>query len=230
MNLALSRGFRALCGRITFCLVAFLIAAQFCISMVQAAEPPPKQAYHVSVLNGSIVGSAFMIDAGLMVTNAHVVTGQRIGDRIALLAPTGRQVTARLQAVSTQMDLAVLSVDGTPTPVVPHSPRHAARGAQVIAVGIVARSGNPRQRHIIRGVVSSATHSVEPFGPGVIARMPSVQKGFSRGASIRPKRQSGRHDCSIAFRASISIGAARSLHSFGRRNPRRNCQTCGAVE
>lgn len=224
MNLALSRGVRALCGRITFCLVAFLIAAQFCISMVQAAEPPPKQAYHVSVLNGSIVGSAFMIDAGLMVTNAHVVAGRRIGDRIALLAPTGRQVTARLQAVSTQMDLAVLSVDGTPTPVVPHSPRHMVRGAQVVAVGIVARSGNPRQRHIIRGIVSSATHSLEPFGPGVIARMPSVQKGFSGGpvfdqngdlvgmiAALRSEQASpsGRREAFILLAAEIRAEIAR---------------------
>lgn len=228
MALALSRSIRAFGARLFPCVFALMVAAQLDARMVQAAEPPPKHAYHVSVLNGSVIGSAFMIDAGLVVTNAHVITGRRTGDRVTLLSSTGRHITARIAAVSTQMDLAVLSVSGTPMPIVPRAPRQASRGAQVVAVGIVARSGNPRQRHIIRGVVSSGTQAVDPFGPGVIARMPSVQKGFSGGpvfdrngglvgmlSALRPARASpsGRREAFILsaeeIRAEISRLIAR---------------------
>lgn len=163
------------------CVVALLLAIQINPDVVEAAEPPSEHAYHVSVLTGSTIGSAFMIDAGLVVTNSHVVAGRRAGDRVLLLVPTGHRVVARIEAISSQMDLAVISVSGNLMPVVPRAPGLARRGAKIVAVGIEARSGNPRQRHVIRGVVVSNKRAVAPFGRGVIARMPSLKKGFSGG-------------------------------------------------
>lgn len=145
------------------------------------AEPATKRVYHASVLNGAILGSAFMITDGLVVTNAHVLAGRPTGDTVTLIAPSGRRVTAHIEAVSTQMDLAVMTLKGRHLPVVPPPSKRTTRGSAIVAVGIVASHGRPRQRVLIGGVVSSDNHALEPFGRGIIARMPLVQRGFSGG-------------------------------------------------
>jgi S1-C subfamily serine protease len=177
----LSGKIRAMRTKNCACLLALAIAAQFNPQFAKAAEPPTEFAYHISVLNGSTIGSAFMIDPGVVVTNAHVLAGLREGEQVSLLASSGGSVVARIEAVSLQMDLAVLSVSEIHVPIVPKTPKQARRGEQIVAVGIVASSRNPRWRHIVRGLVVSETRSVAPFGRGVIARMALLEKGFSGG-------------------------------------------------
>lgn len=172
---------RLLTASVTAIVLALSAFLSFGAAPASAAEPSPKRAYHASVLNGGIVGSAFMISDGVVVTNAHVVAGRRAGDKVTLIAPSGRRLAARVRAVSTQMDLAILSAPAQHLTVAPPARPQTRRGAQIIAIGIVARSGRPGKRLVIRGTVSSDKRALKPYGRGVIARMPLVQKGFSGG-------------------------------------------------
>lgn len=220
------RTIRATCARITLFVVVLVWVCLADMHPAYAAEPPPKGAYHASVVNGDILGSAFMIEDGLVVTNAHVVTGRRVGQKITLIVPSGRRISARIRAVSTQMDLAILSVSDKTLPTVPQTPQHIRRGTQVVAVGIVAHHSNPNRRHMIRGIVASGTRALAPFGRGVIARMPAVQRGFSGGpvfdtrgrlvgmvSALRPARASpsGKREAFILSAADIRTEVKRLM-------------------
>jgi S1-C subfamily serine protease len=219
-------------GRCIRAKIARLISIVFllpCLLLVDfraasGAEPAPKGLYHASVVNGDILGSAFMISDGMVVTNAHVVVGRRAGQKIKLISPSGKRFTARVEAVSKQMDLAILSVPNNTLRVVPAVGRHAQRGARVSAVGIVADSGNPGQRYTVQGIVSSEARELAPFGRGVIANMPHVRKGFSGGpvfdgnggfvgmvAALRPAQvsPSGNREAFILLAADIHAEIAR---------------------
>lgn len=174
-------GARVFCARVMSSILALVLLALCETRGAYAAEPPPKSAYHASIVNGDVLGSAFLIEGGVAVTNAHVVAGRRVGQRVILIGPSGRRIQARIEAFSRQMDLAVLSVRGAMLRIVPAAPRRTRRGAEIVAVGIVARSGDPARRHTIRGTVVSGPKDLSPFGRGVIASMPLVQRGFSGG-------------------------------------------------
>lgn len=146
-----------------------------------AAEPPQRQAYHATVSNGTIVGSAFKISDGVLVTNAHVLAGRKPGQSVRLTGPSGARFSGRITAISTRMDLAVLSVSRNALPTVPGNAARTRLGAHVIAVGVVAGSRNPRKSYAINGTVSSAPRTLSPFGRGVIVQMPHVRRGFSGG-------------------------------------------------
>lgn len=210
------------------CLLALAIAAHFNLQVAKASEPPTEFAYHISVVNGSTIGSAFMMDAGVVVTNAHVLAGLREGEQVSLLASTGVSVVARIEAISRRMDLAVLSVSEGHAPIVPRAHTQARRGEKIVAVGIVASSRNPRWRHIVRGLVVSEPRSVAPFGRGVIARMALLEKGFSGGpvfdsngglvgmvAAVRPahKSPSGHREAFIISADEIRSEVSRLVSS-----------------
>ena len=66
--------------------------------------------HHAVVLNGKLIGSAFLLGRDLAITNRHVVRGLRPGGAVVLLASGagGGRVEGRLIAVSPRMDLALL--------------------------------------------------------------------------------------------------------------------------
>ena len=68
--------------------------------------------HHAVVMNGELVGSAFLLDDGLAVTNRHVARGLRPGGTVVLLASGagGGRAAGRLIAVSPRMDLALIEV------------------------------------------------------------------------------------------------------------------------
>lgn len=140
--------------------------------------------YHATVMNGPITGSSFQIADGLVLTNAHVVGGTRIGGEMVLVIDNGRgtvRARARVLAVSSRMDLAVLRAAPGLLPVAPEADAPLHRGKTVLAAGVVAERSGPGPRMELGGRISSEPLTLHPFGPGLIAEMPGIRRGFSGG-------------------------------------------------
>ncbi len=149
-----------------------------------AAQGPVRAIdHHAAVLNGRIVGSAFLIAADLALTNAHVVEGLRPGGVVTLVSETGRRSgMARVIAVSARMDLALLRAPAGFLPAVsgrdaPRRPGLAVRGAGVDASS--GRGMGPRME--LPGAVVDPEADLGAFGPGLVISMPGVRPGFSGG-------------------------------------------------
>ena len=102
-----------------------VVLTSFCITLTfafsaGAVEQFRGLQYHATVINGNIIGSAFMIFDGLIVTNAHVVKGRRPGDRLVLSSQKRVSQSAKVLAISKRMDLAILQVSREFIPVAPY--------------------------------------------------------------------------------------------------------------
>jgi len=158
--------------------------------------------HHATVYNGELVGSAFALAPGVVVTNAHVVDGLAPGSSLALVASSREapRAAARVVAVSRRMDLAVLAVpEGFLAPVDEANSTGSA-GLAVTGAGVDA-TGPDLPLRALRGEIIDARADVTVFGPGLVIRMPGVRRGFSGGpvldgrgalvgmiAAIRPGR------------------------------------------
>jgi S1-C subfamily serine protease len=166
-----------------------LFALALCVLAAVPAETRPWRPvrpldYHATVLNGRIMGSAFQIAEGLAVTNAHVVQGLAPGSYMELaVSDSGRSRTnARLIAVSSRMDLALLAVPPGFLPSVAAENAPVAAGLPVIAAGTDATTlSRPGPRLELEGRVLAPHVDLPSFGPGLVARMPGVRPGFSGG-------------------------------------------------
>ncbi|MBB5222548.1 S1-C subfamily serine protease [Amaricoccus macauensis] len=138
---------------------------------------------HAVVLNGSVVGSGFVITDGVAVTNRHVLKGLRPGARVQLLASgvTHGVAVATVLALSPRMDLAVLGVRPGFLPVVPDARAPALPGGTVVAAGVDARDGPGGPRYAAPGEIIDAAAEIAAFGPGLIVRLPLGRPGFSGG-------------------------------------------------
>lgn len=178
-------GGTGLAGRLRRCVLAI------CVAVCGLAAPPAAAgetdgplAYHASVHNGSITGSAFAVADGIAVTNAHVVRGRAPGATVKLVAsaPQGASVMGLILAVSPRMDLAVLRVPKGFLPAVTGLSARSGAGARVVAAGIDASGGRSSgARLAIAGQVTVPSLDVPQFGPGLVARIPGVRPGFSGG-------------------------------------------------
>ncbi len=150
---------------------------------VQARAPLRALDHHATVLNGRIVGSAFLIGADLALTNAHVVKGLRSGGEVTLLSDGGlRKARARVIAVSSRMDLAILRTPSGFLPVVSGRDAPRVAGLAVLGAGVDAsgsRGTGPRME--LPGSVVDPQTDLGAFGPGLVVRMPGVRPGFSGG-------------------------------------------------
>jgi len=168
-------------GRIARKLVLLSCIWIACAVSAPASEPYRGIQYHATLTNGQIIGSAFMIADGLVVTNAHVVSGRKLGDRLLLSSQKRNSHWAQIVGISPRMDLAVLRVSADFLPVAPYKNARQVRGTSVYAVGVAANSAHPGLRYVVSGQISSGETVIEPFGSGVIARMPGIKRGFSGG-------------------------------------------------
>lgn len=139
--------------------------------------------HHAAVLNGSIVGSAFLIGPDLALTNAHVVEGLGPGGRVTLFSE-GRRAsgTARVIAVSRRMDLALLRAPTDFAPAVRAEDAAARSGLSVRGAGVDATVGpglGPLME--LSGAVVAPRADLGAYGPGLVVRMPGVRPGFSGG-------------------------------------------------
>jgi S1-C subfamily serine protease len=151
----------------------------------QRREPEALE-FHATVLNGQTLGSAFMICEGVAITNAHVVRPLIAGDAITLFAQDGvRSTDARIDVLSDRMDLAVLSVEPGFLPVLSRAVASPSAGLRVTSAGVDAGAGGwPPPRLELDGTILNPRSNVPAFGPGLVARLPSVRPGFSGGPML----------------------------------------------
>jgi S1-C subfamily serine protease len=143
---------------------------------------PGALAFHAIVVNGPVTGSAFALADGLAVTNAHVLVDRRPGARVALTASIGgARATGTVLAVSPRMDLALVAVPRGFLPVVSGRDAPAAPGRRLTAAGVVAGPRGPGPTLELDGAVASGVFTLPPYGPGLVAAMPGVRRGFSGG-------------------------------------------------
>ncbi len=138
---------------------------------------------HSIVLNHGIVGSAFLLSDRIAATNRHVVVGLVPGDAVDLVASSGRhaRVRARLIAISSRMDLALLQVPPGFLPPVPAAAAAGSVGLQVVAAGVEATDERIGPSREVTGVVLTPQSEIAAFGPGLIAALPGARPGFSGG-------------------------------------------------
>lgn len=164
-------------------LMAFAALALDVVAGARAGQPARALDHHATVLNGRIVGSAFLVGPELAVTNAHVVDGLRPGASVTLVSGAGRVIApGRLLAVSRRMDLALLRAPDGFLPVVSSrdAPRRA--GLAVQGAGVDASGGaglGPRLE--LGGTVIAPETDLGAYGPGLVVAMPGVKPGFSGG-------------------------------------------------
>jgi S1-C subfamily serine protease len=142
-------------------------------------------ALHVTVIAPRSIGSAFLLERGVLVTAAHLVKDLAPGARVALRADAALPASAEavLIAVSRDLDLALLR----PPPGLP-LPMPAGDAATAAYLPLAAAGAVPVRdpavlalRRRVDGSATGDTLSIPGVGPGLIARLAGVAPGFSGG-------------------------------------------------
>ena len=139
-------------------------------------------------------GSGFVVDPdGYILTNAHVVSGAR---RIQIVLPADnadgtlatalsskmRLVAAQVVGITTELDLAVLKVDGLKLPALPlASYTQVRQGEMVFAFG----SPNALRNSLTHGLVSAVARQVDPDSPQIFVQTDApINPGNSGGPLV----------------------------------------------
>ena len=139
-------------------------------------------------------GSGFVIDPdGYIMTNAHVVNGaRRDPDRAAAANADGtwrprcrtetKVVSARIVGITTELDLALLKVDGVKLPALPLATYSDLRqGETVFAFG----SPNGLRNSLTHGMVSAVARQVTPDSPQIFVQTDApINPGNSGGPLV----------------------------------------------
>jgi serine protease Do len=156
-------------------------------------EGPPGRA-GVVVGRQQSTGSGFVIDAeGYILTNAHVVSGARRvqivlpadnadGTLATALSPKAKLVAAQIVGVTTELDLALLKVDGLKLPALP-----LATYTQVRQGEMVFAFGNPNglRNSLTHGLVSAVARQVDPDSPQIFVQTDApINPGNSGGPLV----------------------------------------------
>jgi serine protease Do len=140
------------------------------------------------------LGSGFVIDAdGYIMTNAHVVSGaQRVqvlvpptnADGSLAMALSAKQDirTARIVGITTELDLALLKVDGLKTPPLPLATySQLNQGSWVFAFG----SPGGLRNTLTHGIVSAVARQVDPDSPQIYIQTDApINPGNSGGPLV----------------------------------------------
>ncbi|MCM3879363.1 MAG: trypsin-like peptidase domain-containing protein [Vicinamibacterales bacterium] len=139
-------------------------------------------------------GSGFVIDGdGYIMTNAHVVNGAR---RVQILLPQdnadgtlktalsskSRLIPAQIVGITTELDLALLKVDGLKLPALPLATYTQVRqGEMVFAFG----SPNGLRNSLTHGLVSAVARQVDPDSPQIFVQTDApINPGNSGGPLV----------------------------------------------
>jgi len=156
-------------------------------------EGPPGSA-GVVVGRQQSTGSGFVIDAeGYILTNAHVVNGARRvqivlpadnadGTLATALSPKAKLVAAQIVGMTTELDLAVLKVEGLKLPALPLATYTQVRqGEMVFAFG----SPNGLRNSLTHGLVSAVARQVDPDSPQIFVQTDApINPGNSGGPLV----------------------------------------------
>jgi serine protease Do len=143
------------------------------------------------------VGSGFVIDAdGYIMTNAHVVAGaQRVqvvlppedadGTLATALSPKMRIFPARITGLTTELDLAVLKVDGVKLRALPLATyKEVRQGETVFAFG----SPGGLRNTLTHGMVSAVARQIDPDSPLIYIQTDApINPGNSGGPLVNTR-------------------------------------------
>ncbi len=143
------------------------------------------------------VGSGFVIDPeGYIMTNAHVVDGaQRVqvvlpaadadGTLASALSSKMNIVPARIIGVTTEIDLAVLKIDGVKVPALPLATYSQVRQGEIVfAFG----SPNGLRNTLTHGLVSAVARQIDPDSPLIYVQTDaSINPGNSGGPLVNAR-------------------------------------------
>ncbi len=142
-------------------------------------------ALHVTVVAPRAIGSAFLLERGVLATAGHLVKGLEPGARVILRTDPGTPAAAEavLIAVSRELDLALLRPpSGFSLPVPPADATMAAYLPLAAAGAVPVRDPAVLAlRRRVDGAATGDTLRIPGVGPGLIARLAGVAPGFSGG-------------------------------------------------
>ena len=200
----------------------------------------PEQRSETSVVVGRqrSVGSGFVIDAdGYIITNAHVVSGaQRVqvvvpaentdGTLASALSSRSRRIPARIVGLTTELDLALLKVDGEKLPALPLASYSKLRqGETVFAFG----SPIGLRNSLTHGLVSAVARQVDPDSPLIYVQTDApINPGNSGGPLVNIRgevvgvntfimsQSGGNEGLGFAIPSATTRTVFRQLRQFGR--------------
>jgi S1-C subfamily serine protease len=145
-------------------------------------------ALHVTVIARRAIGSAFLLEHGVLATAGHLVKGLEPGARVLLRTDAGTPAAAEAEliAVSRELDLALLRPPlgfSLPLPsadaaMAAYQPLAAAGSVPVRDPAVLAL------RRRADGAATGDTLRIPGVGPGLIARLAGVAPGFSGGPVV----------------------------------------------
>lgn len=184
------------------------------------------------------VGSGFVVDAeGYIITNAHVVSGaQRVqvvlpaadmdGTLASALSSRTRRIPARIVGLTTELDLALLKVDGEKLPALPLASYSKLRqGETVFAFG----SPIGLRNSLTHGLVSAVARQVDPDSPLIYVQTDApINPGNSGGPLVNIRgevvgvntfimtQSGGNEGLGFAIPSATTRTVFRQLRQFGR--------------
>ncbi len=211
---------------------------QILVTSYGPQQPDTRGETSVIVGKQRSVGSGFVVDAeGYIITNAHVVSGaQRVqvvlpaagvdGTLASALSSRTRRIPARIVGLTTELDLALLKVDGEALPALPLASYSKLRqGETVFAFG----SPIGLRNSLTHGLVSAVARQVDPDSPLIYVQTDApINPGNSGGPLVNIRgevvgvntfimSQSGGSDgLGFAIPSATTRTVFRQLRQFGR--------------
>lgn len=124
-------------------------------------------------------GSGFVISENVVVTNAHVVAGEK---DVEVVRPDGKRLRARVVVFDAKRDLAVLRVDGLGLPPLGRA------NAEAGATGAVF--GHPGGQEVVRAAPARISDEVTAEGEDIYGD-PTERQVFILAANLRPGDSGG---------------------------------------
>ena len=126
-------------------------------------------------------GSGFFVNPGVILTNNHVVTGNV---SVTVRLPSGSTLPGRVERTSSETDLAIVRVDGSPAtqPLLPLGSAADVRvGQEVIAIGLAM---GQFQGTVTRGIISAFRRAGPGSGVLLLQTDAAINPGNSGGPLI----------------------------------------------
>ena len=135
----------------------------------------------VSIETREGLGSGFFVNSGVIITNNHVVGGNV---SVTVRLPSGSTVPGRVERTSSDLDLAIVRVDGVPVtqPVLQLGSAADIRvGQEVIAIGLAM---GQFQGTVTRGIISALRRAGSGSGVLLLQTDAAINPGNSGGPLI----------------------------------------------
>ena len=210
---------------------------QILVSSYGPRNEGPQGSAGVVIGRQQSTGSGFVVDQeGYILTNAHVVSGARRvqivlpaenadGTLATALSSKAKLVAAQIVGVTTELDLALLKVDGVKLPALPLATYTQVRqGEMVFAFG----SPNGLRNSLTHGLVSAVARQVDPDSPQIFVQTDApINPGNSGGPLVNIRgevvgvntfilsQSGGNEGLGFAIPSATARTVVRQLRQFG---------------